>query len=459
MGAGSSLERLRLLIWNLSSYSNSRIVEIAKGFVDMSKESETMAGDSHQAFVDCLSSSYAAGESRRCLALLYVCNEILTSCPREDSWHAVLATAISKYVPLICGLALRQQENNVVLNVMRLPEVWKQHEVFTAELCNQMKVQCDIHHQGFIEEQQQRDRLRWMEAARRDMTRPDMRDMRPDAMLPAPVAGGGAMGSGIMRGAGALGGAVWPMHAPRDIVDRWMDVAQDDGGLGGASGGLALAGGAGGLEGDGREGLDDVVTGPAMDEDLDFLSSLVGAADSATRDRGANMTTRAGGGAGGGVPRGIGLIAIPPPPPPPPVGGLGMGVAGLGGGAAGLQVAAEVEAGGPQGVGAGGGRMEGSSRAEVQHLEELKLKEIAEERASFVKLKESTIQGMFETHGARLTACRSQSETKKVMRQNEDEMTAVEAELERVLAQKERHWAAALLSWYVSCMLTDADVC
>jgi hypothetical protein len=45
------------------------------------------------------------------------------------------------------------------------------------------------------------------------------------------------------------------------------------------------------------------------------------------------------------------------------------------------------------------------------------------------------------------------------MRQNEDEMTAVEAELERVLAQKERHWAAALLSWYVSCMLTDADVC
>jgi hypothetical protein len=422
------LEQLLLLIWNLSSYSNSGIVEIAKGFVDLSKGSAIMAGDSHQAFVDCLAGSYTAGESRRCLALLYVCNEILSSCPREDSWHTVLAKAMSKFVPLICELALRQQENNVVLNAMRLPEVWKQQEMFSPELCNQMRVQCEIYHQAFLQQQQQRDRQRWVEAGRGDM-----RDMRGEVMVPAPVAGWG-------RGSGPVGGAWWGVDGSRDIIDCWRSAAQDDRGLTG--GGLAVAGGASGLEGDGREGLDDAVTGTGMDEDLDFLlSSFVGAGDTASCDRGGNMTTRAGWGPAGAGARGIPLSAAAPPPPPP---ADGMGVGG-GAGGGGLKVKEEADA-----VAAGlgvRGRMEGQNYTELQHLEELKLKEIAQERSSFLKMQQSTIQRMAETHRNRLITCRSQSETKKTVRQNEDEMKSVEAELARILAHKESQWAAAPLQW------------
>lgn len=147
------MDRLRVLIWNLAGYSNSRIVEIANGFVQTSRESDAMAGHSHKAYVDCLESAYTSCETRRCLALLYVCNEILTMAPNDESWKAVLSKAMSKYVPLICALALRHRENNVVLNVMRLPSVWKQHSVFKAEMCDYMKVQCDVQHQAFIEQE------------------------------------------------------------------------------------------------------------------------------------------------------------------------------------------------------------------------------------------------------------------------------------------------------------------
>lgn len=106
---GSTLERLRMLIWNLSSYSNSRIVEIAKGLVEIGKESPNMAIGCQKTYVDCLEGSFQAGESQRCLALLYVCNTILSLVPRDESWQAVLSNAMSKYVPLIFALALRQQ--------------------------------------------------------------------------------------------------------------------------------------------------------------------------------------------------------------------------------------------------------------------------------------------------------------------------------------------------------------
>jgi hypothetical protein len=55
---GSAFERLRREIRNLSSYSNNRIVEIGKGFVDISKQSAAMAAACHKAFVDCLASAY-----------------------------------------------------------------------------------------------------------------------------------------------------------------------------------------------------------------------------------------------------------------------------------------------------------------------------------------------------------------------------------------------------------------
>ena len=109
LSIAEAFEQLRILIWSLSSYSNSRIVQIAKAFIDLSKESPSMAIGCHKAYVDYLERSYAGGEARRCLALLYVCNEILTLEPTDERWQAVLADAMSKYVPLICELALRLQ--------------------------------------------------------------------------------------------------------------------------------------------------------------------------------------------------------------------------------------------------------------------------------------------------------------------------------------------------------------
>lgn len=109
MGTNSEFERLRVLVWNLTSYSNIQIVKIAKGFVEIDKESSTLVGVSHKAYLDCLEGCSQAGESRRCLALLYVCNEILVLVPGDESWQVLLAQAMSKYVPLICSLALRQQ--------------------------------------------------------------------------------------------------------------------------------------------------------------------------------------------------------------------------------------------------------------------------------------------------------------------------------------------------------------
>jgi len=109
MGTNSAFERLRVLVWNLTSYSNIQIVKIAKGFIEIDKESSTLVGVSHKAYLDCLEGCSQAGESRRCLALLYVCNEILVLVPGDESWQVLLAQAMSKYVPLICSLALRQQ--------------------------------------------------------------------------------------------------------------------------------------------------------------------------------------------------------------------------------------------------------------------------------------------------------------------------------------------------------------
>ena len=113
MSPAEAFEHLRILVWNLTSYSNSRIVQIAKAFVDMSKESPTIASGCHKAYREFLERSLAMGESRRCLALLYVCNEILTLDPLDEDWQAVLADAMLKSVPLICELATRQQVRDV----------------------------------------------------------------------------------------------------------------------------------------------------------------------------------------------------------------------------------------------------------------------------------------------------------------------------------------------------------
>ena len=107
--ASSSAERLRELVLKLASYSNAKIVEIATGFVEMSKESPATEGNAHKLYVDSFEGAFARGESHRCLALLYVCNEILTTVPEDESWRAVLAKAMTTYLPLICGLALRQK--------------------------------------------------------------------------------------------------------------------------------------------------------------------------------------------------------------------------------------------------------------------------------------------------------------------------------------------------------------
>ena len=143
------MERVRHLVWNLSSYSNSRIVEVAKGFVDTSKESPALAGECHKTYLECLEGAFSAREARRCLALLYISHEIVTMAPEDESWRAVLSGAMLKYVPLVCELALRQREYNVVLNVMRLPEVWKSQGLFDAEVCNEMTTVCRIHHRCY----------------------------------------------------------------------------------------------------------------------------------------------------------------------------------------------------------------------------------------------------------------------------------------------------------------------
>ena len=140
------MERVRRLVWNLSSYSNSRIVEVAKGFVDTSKESPALAGECHKTYLDCLVGAFSAREARRCLALLYICNEIVTMAPDDESWRTMLSGAMLKYVPLVCELALRQREYNVVLNVMQLPAVWKGQGLFDAEACDEMTALCHIHH-------------------------------------------------------------------------------------------------------------------------------------------------------------------------------------------------------------------------------------------------------------------------------------------------------------------------
>ena len=140
------MDRLRLLVWKLSSYSNSRIVEVAKGFVDTSRESPALASECHRTFIDCLEGAFSGLEARRCLALLYVCNEIVTMAPCDEGWRASLSAAMLKYVPIVCELALRQNELNVVLNVMRLPGVWKQQQLFAADACDEMKALCEMHH-------------------------------------------------------------------------------------------------------------------------------------------------------------------------------------------------------------------------------------------------------------------------------------------------------------------------
>lgn len=113
MSPATAFEQLRILVWNLTSYSNSRIVQIAKAFVDLSKESPAMASGCHKAYREFLERSLAMRESRRCLALLYVCNEILTLDPLDEGWQGVLADAMLKSVPLICELATRQQVHDI----------------------------------------------------------------------------------------------------------------------------------------------------------------------------------------------------------------------------------------------------------------------------------------------------------------------------------------------------------
>eukprot|EP00277_Geminigera_cryophila_P028269 CAMPEP_0179470068 /NCGR_PEP_ID=MMETSP0799-20121207/50591_1 /TAXON_ID=46947 /ORGANISM="Geminigera cryophila, Strain CCMP2564" /LENGTH=290 /DNA_ID=CAMNT_0021276895 /DNA_START=457 /DNA_END=1326 /DNA_ORIENTATION=+ len=248
MGTNSEFERLRVLVWNLTSYSNIQIVKIAKGFVEIDKESSTLVGVSHKAYLDCLEGCSQAGESRRCLALLYVCNEILVLVPGDESWQVLLAQAMSKYVPLICSLALRQQESNVVLNVMRLPVVWKQQEVFSADLCDQMKAQCEVYQRSFVDRQREQLQQQWVAHA----------NVRGDAMATAGWASTARGSPGIRSWAGD----------GRDRIDEWMDLPEDDRMVGGGGGGSA----------DGRDGVaDDTVSGPVMEEDIDFLSSLVGA--------------------------------------------------------------------------------------------------------------------------------------------------------------------------------------
>eukprot|EP00277_Geminigera_cryophila_P030521 CAMPEP_0173057328 /NCGR_PEP_ID=MMETSP1102-20130122/675_1 /TAXON_ID=49646 /ORGANISM="Geminigera sp., Strain Caron Lab Isolate" /LENGTH=286 /DNA_ID=CAMNT_0013922823 /DNA_START=570 /DNA_END=1427 /DNA_ORIENTATION=- len=241
----SAFERLRGLIWNLTSYSNIQIVEIAKGFVEIGKESPTLAGGCHTAYLDCLEGCLQAGESRRCLALLYVCNEILALVSGDESWQAVLAKAMSEYVPLVCSLALRQQENNVVLNVLRLPTVWKQEEVFNADLCDQMKAQCEVYQRSFLDRQREQLQQQWVAHA----------DARGDTMATAnwPSVARGSPGRRSWAG---------------DGIDGWMDLPEDD----------RMAGGGGGGSADGKDGVaNDTVSGPVLEEDMDFLSSLVGA--------------------------------------------------------------------------------------------------------------------------------------------------------------------------------------
>jgi len=151
MGGVVSLERTRMLIGSLVGFSNARIEQIAQGFVQSSKKSESMAIHSHKAYIDCLESVFSLRDTRRCLAMLYVCNEIRTIVPYDDSWQAVLSNAMSQYVPRICALALRQWDNNVVLNVMRLPSLWKMHSLFKPEICNRMDAQCKIQYGTYIE--------------------------------------------------------------------------------------------------------------------------------------------------------------------------------------------------------------------------------------------------------------------------------------------------------------------
>ena len=181
----------------------------------------------------------------------------------------------------------------------------------------------------------------------------------------------------------------------RDRIDEWMDLPEDDRMVGGGGGGSA----------DGRDGVaDDTVSGPVMEEDIDFLSSLVGADV-------AGISAHAGAGGARGNP--------------PGKGGAGGGRRG------GVKTKQEVEAGVQQGMMQS--IQEHSTKDAVQHLEELKLKEIAQERAVLGKMKMSTTKRMAETHRDRLIACCSHTETKKIVRQNEDEMNSVEQELDRMM--------------------------
>ena len=109
VGGISSTQRLRTMCMNLAGYSNQHIVEIAKGFVETSKESVAMASECQKTYVESLQNALAAEDPRRCLALLYVCNEMLTVGRADQSWQAVLSKAIKRFLPLICVLALNLQ--------------------------------------------------------------------------------------------------------------------------------------------------------------------------------------------------------------------------------------------------------------------------------------------------------------------------------------------------------------
>mmetsp|Transcript_19481 Transcript_19481/g.64525 ORF Transcript_19481/g.64525 Transcript_19481/m.64525 type:complete len:112 (-) Transcript_19481:4194-4529(-) len=102
MDALEILKKLKESIRGLNSYSNSKIVDISKHFLELSTVNESAA---HKMYVESLRENVSTGQARRCLALFYVANEILQQSPKNDKWREVLADALVKLLPQVtcCG--------------------------------------------------------------------------------------------------------------------------------------------------------------------------------------------------------------------------------------------------------------------------------------------------------------------------------------------------------------------
>mmetsp|Transcript_19483 Transcript_19483/g.64535 ORF Transcript_19483/g.64535 Transcript_19483/m.64535 type:complete len:180 (-) Transcript_19483:3784-4323(-) len=147
MDALEILKKLKESIRGLNSYSNSKIVDISKHFLELSTVNESAA---HKMYVESLRENVSTGQARRCLALFYVANEILQQSPKNDKWREVLADALVKLLPQVCSIALEKEENNVVLNVMRLPNVWSQNKLVPEDSCSEMRALCEQHYNYFF---------------------------------------------------------------------------------------------------------------------------------------------------------------------------------------------------------------------------------------------------------------------------------------------------------------------